>query len=357
MEDDGFAPLIRYVPPLLDVTDKSLYSFIDRNGLEKLRESSNAMVLDRLFSLLDADTARVAMSKVPALVQVIESLQSETLIVVKQSRAMREKIASGEWFWKEFKDGSGIMPDIRDAQGWAQKVRLEEVSFRPNLVDSLVNVAQASSLAALTDKINQLSDAVDRIADGQHYDRIARYYSAKQLYIEAMGMADPERRQIALLNAAQSATEAAAILQQELCYESRNLEAIKKPKLSQRIIKNISEGFSALNDTVQISVYAYSALGEQQALLATVRGYQCFIEQTLLAVQTKGTYKGETIAAILYSSSQTSEYDWRKMPEEVVRTCESIIEVGHETRALFMKAPENQDTADHHDEGSSHEDV
>lgn len=340
MEEEGSAPLVRYESPLLDVTDKSLYSFNRQSVLTKLSESSGAMALDRLVKSVSGDAVRIAASKIPGLLKVFESLQGETDWIAKLSAEGRRKLASGEWSWIFAKDGSGILPTLRDEAKWANQVRLEEVTRHPELLDSLVNVAQSNSLAMLAAQINELSNAVERIAAGQHFDRIARFYAARQLYIEAMSMTDPTHRRTALLNAAQVATEGAAVLQQELKYELSGLAATKGSRQLDRSTERVADGFSHLNDTVQISIFAYSALGEQQALLASTRSYQCFIEDTLLSVaKATGRYAGSTLAEVMYASSRLNDVDWREVPIRVVGTCEAIIGAEQEVRLALSPTP------------------
>ena len=306
MDEERSAPLVRYEPPLLDVTDRSLYSFNRRSVLTKLSESSGAMAFDRLLRTASSDTLQAAASKIPALLKVFESMEGHTELIAKLSAEARQKLASGEWSWLFAKDGSGMLPTLRDeAKQWAEQVRLEEVTRHPELLDSLVNVAQSNNLVTLAEQINQLSDAVERIAAGQHLDRIARFYAARQLYIEAMSMTGPDHRRAALLQAAHVATEAAAVLQQELKCELTSLATTKGIKQLDRSTKRIADGFSYLNDTTQLSIFAYSALGEQRALVASIRSYQCFIEDTLLSVPdgiSLSAYKGATLAEIMYSS-------------------------------------------------------
>lgn len=354
MDEERSEPLVRYEPPLLDVTDKSLYSFNRRSVLTKLSESSGAMAFDHLIRTASSDTLAAAASKIPALLKVLESMEGRTDLIVKLSAEARQKLSSGEWSWLFAKDGSGILPTLRDeTKRWAKQVRLEEVTRHPDLLDSLVNVAQSNNLAMLAEQINQLSDAVDRIAAGQHLDRIARFYAARQLYIEAMSMTDPAHRCAALLHAAQVATEAAAALQQELKYELSSLATAKGVKQLDRSTQRVADGFSHLNDTVQLSIFAYSALGEQQALLASIRSYQCFIEDTLLSVPdgaNLSAYKGVTLAEVMYSSSERSDVDWREIPVLVVDTCEEIIRTEQEVRLALSSKPVAQQREQVNDE-------
>ena len=346
MDDERLVAPAQYEAPLLDATDKSLYSFNGRGALTKLCEASDIMTFDRLLETVDGDFVRTAALKIPALLKALEALSGQPEFVAKLPKEARKKLASGEYSWLEAKDGSGLLPILRDATGFSAQARLEEVTSRPDLMDSLVNVAQSNNLAMLADQINQLSDAVERIAAGQHFDRIARFYAARQLYIEAMSMTNPEHRQVALLNAAQIATEAAAALQQELKYELGSLAKTKGLKQLKHSTETIAEGFTRLNDTVQISVFAYSALGERQALLASVRGYQCFIEDTLLSVPDKvgvANYEGVTLAEIMHSCSEQSDLDWRQVPVDIVATCERVIETEREARIALIPSTDQRE--------------
>jgi len=304
------------------------------------------MALDRLIRTASSDTLQAAASKIPALLKVFESTEGQTELIARLSAEARQKLASGEWSWLFAKDGSGMLPTLRDeAKQWAEQVRLEEVTRHPELLDSLVTVAMSINLVMLAEQINQLSDAVERIAAGQHLDRVARFYAARQLYIEAMGMTAPDHRRATLLHAAHVSTEAAAMLQQELKYELTGLAATKGIKQLDRSTERIADGFSYLNDTTQLSIFAYSALGEQRALLASIRSYQCFVEDTLLSVPdgiSLNAYKGASLADIMYASSERSNVDWREVPIAVVKTCEAIIETEQEVRLALSSSPTAQ---------------
>jgi hypothetical protein len=66
------------------------------------------------------------------------------------------------------------------------------------MMNALICLTQQRNLDALTDKIIELTDTVERIAAGQYNDRISMFYEARQTYIEAMAMTDLEDRRIAL---------------------------------------------------------------------------------------------------------------------------------------------------------------
>lgn len=337
MDENRTALILRPEQALFDSTDKALYSFNEREIMNKFREASTVMTLNRFFSLADSDVigfvAHIA-EKVPHLKNVFDSLKGKSELIVKLSENAQQKLQSGEWHWVLAKDGSGMLPALKDAaEHFAEQIRVGKITVRPELLNSLIGLTQKNNLDALTDKVIFLTDVIERIAAGQYNDRVAMFYGARQIYIEAMSMNDPENRRIALLNAAKSADDAIASLQQTIRYDLNNLANAKPGKVADST-KLIAKCFSKLNDSVQISVNVYAALGERNAMLAAVRSYQCFVEQTLLSVPeklTNRTYAGCTLAEIMYSCSEIDGTDWRRLPKEIAGTCEMIIRTERET--------------------------
>ncbi len=332
------ALIIRPQQSLFDVTDKSLYSFNERESMLSFREASTVVSLDRFFSMADSDAARLVVylfEKVPPLMKLFESLKGRTELFVKLSDEAKKNLESGDWHWVFAKDGSGMLPALKDsAEKFAKQIRVGEVVIRPDMLNSLIGLTQKSNVDALTEKVIYLTEIVEQIAAGQYNDRVAMAYGARQLYIEAMSMDAPENRRIALLNAAKSAADAIATLQQTIRYDLNNLLATKSSNQLEERTKLIAKCFSKLNDSVQIAVNVYAALGENRALLAATTSYQCFVEQTLLSLpdsDPKGTYYGCTLAEIMHSCSDTRNADWRRLPKDIIKACETLIQSERET--------------------------
>lgn len=349
MNANETALILRPEQALFDVTDKSLYSFNERESMTKFREAATVMALDRFFSLADSDAAKFVAyvaEKVPHLKSVFNSLKGKTELVVKLSDEARKKLESGEWHWVFAKDGSGMLPILKDAaEDFAAQIRVGKITVRPDMLNSLISLTQKNNLDALTDKVIYLTDVVERIAAGQYNDRVAMFYSARQMYIEAMSMNDPKNRRIALLNAAKSADDAIASLQQTIRYDLNNLANVKSGKQLGETSKLIAKCFSKLNDSVQISVNVYAALGENRALLAAVTSYQCFVEQTLLSIPnnlSNKKYTDCTLAEIMHSCSEIEGADWMQLPKEIVGACETIIQTERETIEVLSEELECQ---------------
>jgi hypothetical protein len=279
--------------------------------------------------------------KAPHIKKVFDSLKGKTELFVKLSDKAQEKLESKEWHWVLSKDGSGMLPILKDsAEDFAEQIRVGERVIKPDMLNSLIGLTQKKNLDALTDKVIYLTDVVEQISAGQYNDRVAMAYGARQMYIEAMSMDDPENRRIALLNAAKSADDAIAALQQTIQYDLNNLTSSKSGKQLVERTRLIAKCFSKLNDSVQISVNVYAALGENRAMLAAITSYQCFVEQTLLAIPENNPnkkYYGCTLADIMHSSSEIDGTDWRRLPKEIVCACETIIRTESEMIELLTE--------------------
>lgn len=340
---------------IFDVTDKSLYSFNEREGLSKFREAATIAALEDFFSLADSDAAKFVVylgEKVPYIKNVFDALKGKTELVAKLSDKAKQKLASGEWHWVTTKDGSDLLTTLKDEVGhFAEQIKIGEKTIRPDLMNALISLTQQNNLDALTAKVIELTDTVERIAAGQYNDRISMFYEARQTYIEAMAMLNLEDRRIALLNAAHSANKAISTLQQTVKYDLNNL-LTGKGKLNDRT-RLIAKCYSILNDTVQISINSYAALGENRALLAAVRSYQCFVEQTLLAIPEKTlgkTYSGCTLAEIMHSCAELDGTGWIQLPHEIISACEALIDSECKTMAVIEEAFEPKALGGHKNE-------
>jgi hypothetical protein len=271
---------------------------------------------------------------------VFDSLQGNQEFIVKLSEQARKKLENGEWHWVLDKKKSGLLPVLKDgAEHWAEQVRIGEKTFRPDTLDSLMSLTQKNNLDALTEKIDYLTDVVEQIAAGQYNDRVAKFYGARQMFLEAISMSDPESQKIALLNAANSANDAIAALQQTIKYDLQALPDVKSDGKLKAKTAAIARCFAVLNDSVQVSVNAYAALGENRSVLAAVRSYQCFMEQSWLAEIHGGKYDGETFAALMHSSHPIIEgADWRLLPAHICESCEAIIETERDTKRALSEA-------------------
>ena len=114
------ALIARPTQSLFDVTDKSLYSFNEREGLSKFREVANIVALDNFFLLADSDAAKFVFylgEKIPHFQNLFNAIKGKTELVAKLSDKAKEKLASGEWYWVTTKGGSDLLTTLKDEAG------------------------------------------------------------------------------------------------------------------------------------------------------------------------------------------------------------------------------------------------
>lgn len=99
MNPDKNAIILKQKQALFDVTDKSLYSFNEREGLSKFREAATVVALDSFFSLADSDVAKFVIylgEKVPHIQNLFDGLKGKKELVAKLSDKAKQKLTSGE---------------------------------------------------------------------------------------------------------------------------------------------------------------------------------------------------------------------------------------------------------------------
>jgi hypothetical protein len=183
----------------------------------------------------------------------------------------------------------------------------------------------ADNVANLAADIEMLSHAVGVIAEGQHQDRIAGYYGARQNFLQALSLSCDALRRPALVRAAEEATTAAATLQLSMMRDLRGLPSVVTKAAQDKTNRHIAESFEAINDATQLAVQAYAAVDERKAVIASVRGYQVFVEESLLTTVPEGKYQGATLADMLYSSMPPNSPDWRDIPQRIIDSCEQLV--------------------------------
>ena len=173
------------------------------------------------------------------------------------------------------------------------------------------------------DQLKLMNRSIQRIEIGQRDDRIGLYLSARQQYIEALSIEDKNLQSYALLNAVNVANNAKFQLMQSIRSDLKqivfdnNIKKKEKNKLSEAIRSSLRY----VNEATGLCVMTYSALGEKKPLLASLKSYQNFIQQTLLEKA-----DGElTYAEKLHQNWHGADDEWLKMPTKIVENLEEQI--------------------------------
>lgn len=232
--------------------------------------------------------------KLPAIAKVIKSMaDKEKVLVAKMDSYIKGLIDKGIYRFTIDKNGE-ILPTIRNSEGIVKQVRLEEMFLNPELANSLSNLQTHAAMAQILDEIEYVSDAVRGIHIELQNDRIALAESTWDKLILASKIQDTKLREIALLNAVSSATEAKRILMRNfsgnLTYitehsQKSEFELIFKDKKQRDIPQKAADAFQALvslTNAVQIECEGYALLGEYEASKESLIQFKEFITENKL---------------------------------------------------------------------------
>ena len=232
--------------------------------------------------------------KLPAIAKVIKSMaDKEKVLVAKMDSYIKGLIDKGIYRFTIDKNGE-ILPTIRNSEGIVKQVRLEEMFLNPELANSLSNLQTHAAMAQILDEIEYVSDAVRGIHIELQNDRIALAESTWDKLILASKIQDTKLREIALLNAVSSATEAKRILMRNfsgnLTYitehsQKSEFELIFKDKKQRDIPQKAADAFQALvslTNAVQIECEGYALLGEYEASKESLIQFKKFITENKL---------------------------------------------------------------------------
>ncbi|WP_056975959.1 hypothetical protein [Lacticaseibacillus sharpeae] len=271
---------------VLDVTDPKLYTYdLSSDPLKGLQVASANQGLQRLSRALHSSIANT---------ELINQLATgnKTEYIANFSEETRQKLASGEWRLGVRKDSQQMYGMLIDS---ATKRTKAIADLEPIVVQNLgtlpVLAAIQGQLSEIANKIANLTTAVQRVEQGQYNDRFAGVFSARQLLIEGLAATNVGIKTNLLTKSVMISSEAASELMMALRTDS--VELIKKkdngPETA-RLESLVRQSLTYLNTAVQIKLAAYTALGEEPALIATLSGYQTFLKQSLLTTGTVGEH-------------------------------------------------------------------
>ncbi|KHO12144.1 hypothetical protein OA78_2013 [Latilactobacillus curvatus] len=262
----------------IDVTDTTLYNYdFTSYSLAPLQAAAGMVVLDKVKHTVFSHVSEAHLLK-----QLMTKKDIE--YIAKLSSEAKEKIRTGEWSFGVRKKTNELYAVLKDNKTGKNK---SFVTLEPKLIENLGTLPELSAiqnqLAAITEQIDQLNQVVERVEQGQYNDRFAGFFSARQQVIEGLAAKDEILKRELLLAAVKISNETIAKLMFSIHQDAVDFTNLKiKSKEFKRIDQFLQNEIGYLNATVQISLIAYSALGEEQSLLAALSNYRSFINQVLL---------------------------------------------------------------------------
>ncbi|MBO0461845.1 MULTISPECIES: hypothetical protein [unclassified Enterococcus] len=262
----------------INVTNKELYNYdFSSYSLLPLQEAVGLSIIKSIKNELFSHISEAKLLK-----QLLE--KGETEYVANFSDLAKKKLTSGEWSLGIRKKTGETYAIIKDTLTGRTK---STVTLDERTVRKLGNLPELSAiqgqLAAITEKIEDLNRLVERVEQGQYNDRFSGFHSARQLVIEGLVSHDSELKKELLISAIKTNNDTIAKLMFAIYQDAHDFTNIKiKSKDAKRIERLLQQSIGYLNSAVQLNLVAYSAVAEDQALLATLSNYHSFIEQTLL---------------------------------------------------------------------------
>lgn len=274
----------------IDVTDTTLYNYdFTSYSLAPLQAAAGMVVLDKVKHTVFSHVSEVhllkqLMTKKGSYVKNPDIGAKDIEYIAKLSSEAKEKIRTGEWSFGVRKKTNELYAVLKDNKTGKNK---SLVTLEPKLIENLGTLPELSAiqnqLAAITEQIDQLNQVVERVEQGQYNDRFAGFFSARQQVIEGLAAKDEILKRELLLAAVKISNETIAKLMFSIHQDAVDFTNLKiKSKEFKRIDQFLQNEIGYLNATVQISLIAYSALGEEQSLLAALSNYRSFINQVLL---------------------------------------------------------------------------
>lgn len=144
-------------------------------------------------------------------------------------------------------------------------------------------------LNEISEQISNLSSLVFSIEQGQYDDRFSGFLSSRQTLIEGLISSDTQTRKTLILSSIVNNNETIGKLMFSL---RREANLFINPNVSTEQANEsehfLNESFWYLNQTIQLNLIAYVALGEIRPLTASLNNYKAFIEQVLLTSDKNG---------------------------------------------------------------------
>ena len=213
-----------------------------------------------------------------------------------------------------------------------------------DVIGAMQCLSMQKQLNQISDGLKEISQACEynfaRIIQGQRDDRLAKLLSSRSCFIHAIAISDEALKRQMLIQSVIDANSARAELAFQIKSDISLLGGDKslKSKEMEKIVNDIDIAMIAMNNAVQISLYAYQVLGERSAQLAVVKEHETFIKQVLLkGIEIKG--KTHLAWSLICSSGKSglNNQDLEMLPISLLDSCTDFIESKNEHTANYLE--------------------
>lgn len=229
----------------------------------------------------------------PDIAQAIRNMaQKEKVLIADIDPYIKNLIKKGIYNFSIDKQGK-ILPTIRDSNNIVKQVRLEEVTLIPTeLTSTLNNLSTHAAMSQILADIEYIGNTIMELHIELQNDRIALAESAKDKLLQAAEIQDTKLREMSILNAISSATEAKRVLMISFSESLRYIEehtdkndmqlSLKKSKYISQKASDAFQSLISITNTVQAECEGYAMLGEYEASKKSLLQFKEFITSNQL---------------------------------------------------------------------------
>ncbi|MEE0346736.1 MAG: hypothetical protein UDM07_09960 [Adlercreutzia sp.] len=258
----------------------------------------------------------------PSLAQaILDAAKEEHVLVAKMPPYIKKLIREGRLKLQLDKQGE-IMAILRSTEKneWVKQLRLEDMSFAPNVTQSLNHLTNVAMMAQILNEIESVGESVRRVHEELQGDRIALAESAWEKLLQARRMESPALRELATISAIHAATDAKRMLMRGFERSRRFVEQnsgkgelqmlaeFGRKKDLNSMAEDAFQDLVALTNVVRAECEGYAMLEEYENAARSLESFEGFIKQnklddrnTLLVLN--GALKEKRVAAVEEFSS------------------------------------------------------
>lgn len=232
----------------------------------------------------------------PSLAQaILDAAKEEHVLAAKMSPYIKKLIREGRLKLQLDKQGE-IMAILRSTKKneWVKQLRLEDMSFAPNVTQSLNHLTNMAMMAQILNEIENVGESVRRVHEELQGDRIALAESAWEKLLQARRMENAGLKEMATISAIHAATDAKRMLMRGFERSRRFVEQnsgkgelqmlaeFGRKKDLNSMAEDAFQDLVALTNVVRAECEGYAMLGEYENAAKSLESFEGFIKQNKL---------------------------------------------------------------------------
>lgn len=288
---DSSRPISEQTQDEITPTEYEIQAWVPENDEEAPLNRKIKGTIARFLSIWDRFSTAV-----PEIAQIIERLCAEPHMEyrAKLTPYLRQLMKDGKLQFKLDKQGE-LMAILQDGDNIIRKqVRLEAIELAPDIAQTVGNLTTTAYLTQILGKIQEVQESIDGLHIEIQDDRLAIADAARDQFIQAQVIQDSRLREMAILNAIATATEAKQRLMRNFAHNRSIIEDNSGKSWLELLLpgsksKNLNvKANDALNDirqiaiTVQVECAGWSALGSYPSIGKSLSEFRKFIERQKL---------------------------------------------------------------------------